>query len=1002
MLVNGADCGPVNPLQGLAKRFDHDRGIQQDQFGAGRAGPSRETFRSAQHTSPALEQEAARFFSASSQGRIVSPGPAPNAFDLSLLHNALPTIHTPPLHASSPSAQLQTPQTQPRIAANWAADFLTQTATQEDVISVHQAETAMTRPMAQSLSPVPARLGMQWTPAALNMNMMAGPQFTNRVLASPSQTQSTATAALWDKEFQSHEASLHSSDSALVREQQQSRDPEQMHIEADDLARTAGRLIDAVQDEQNPKFKNSQFLQLMRGLRDGEIVVNGNDMVERTEMSSASSVDVKGKGKETFQNPTSNGSAFLEPMTHADRFRQEPRYDIHQEASRNQQGEIENAVREEDPNEAYFRQDNEDYINYWNVRSDKSALGPMAGQNYDWGELQESWDSFEATTWGVKPVAHYQFQPHNPYLMGDTSQRAVNHNHMMYAERPIHESVLELEAEVQRNPTSVRGWYDLGVKQQENERESKAISALTRALALDPSHLPSRLALAISHTNEGDRAAADGAIEQWVRRNTKYERLVTEYFDRVERLNDGTLDSLTQLRRHDELIHCLMTMARSGNGEVDADVQIALAVLLNSSEDYLKAQDCFKAALSVRPGDWQLYNRVGATLANSGLSEEAFEYYYRALELNPAYIRARYNLGISSMNMKKYEDAAQYILDALIMQDSDGSVHGSDDNHGITSSTLWDSLRTSCLHLQRIDLATICDRKDLDNFRHGTDALGERLLLLPSPLLRRAAHRLHQVPDALHVYVVERDECWLAANHGCLIVASALQIYFVASFGTADVEARERHARAPQALSQSAVSSTQKLRLQLQTLAVRVAVTPPSPLLPPKSTFAMEHVLRVTDTLKSFREQRLSALRSPAEFFDHHRLSRPQDMGQATSRISYNTRYFSGNYGLIIAVLAVYALIANPILLISLGFLIGGFAAINRFVTEPLHIGGRTVTQGNLYIGLFVVGLPLLLYSSPLGTFFWLVGASSFVIIFHACFMEPGIESEYASVDGGV
>lgn len=29
MLVNGADCGPVNPLQGLAKRFEQDRGVQQ-------------------------------------------------------------------------------------------------------------------------------------------------------------------------------------------------------------------------------------------------------------------------------------------------------------------------------------------------------------------------------------------------------------------------------------------------------------------------------------------------------------------------------------------------------------------------------------------------------------------------------------------------------------------------------------------------------------------------------------------------------------------------------------------------------------------------------------------------------------------------------------------------------------------------------------------------------------------------------------------------------------
>ncbi|KAH8119080.1 ER to Golgi transport-related protein [Phellopilus nigrolimitatus] len=163
----------------------------------------------------------------------------------------------------------------------------------------------------------------------------------------------------------------------------------------------------------------------------------------------------------------------------------------------------------------------------------------------------------------------------------------------------------------------------------------------------------------------------------------------------------------------------------------------------------------------------------------------------------------------------------------------------------------------------------------------------------------------------------------------------------------------------------------------------------------------MEHVLRVTDALKSFRETRLSALRPPTEFFDHHRLSRPVDMSQVTSRITYNTRYFSGNYGVIFAVLAVYALITNPLLLISLGFLIGGFTVINRFATEPIQLGQHTITQKTLYIGLFVIGLPVLLWSSPLGTFFWLVGASSFVILFHACFMEPGIESEYSSVEAG-
>jgi len=164
----------------------------------------------------------------------------------------------------------------------------------------------------------------------------------------------------------------------------------------------------------------------------------------------------------------------------------------------------------------------------------------------------------------------------------------------------------------------------------------------------------------------------------------------------------------------------------------------------------------------------------------------------------------------------------------------------------------------------------------------------------------------------------------------------------------------------------------------------------------------MDTVLRVSETIKSFRETRLSALRPPSEFFDHHRISRPADVNQATSRISYNTRYFSGNYGLIVAVLAVYALITSPLLLISLGFLIGGFTAINRFAPEPMQVGEHVVTQKSLYTGLFVIGIPLLWLSSPLGTFFWLVGASSVLILGHACIMEPGIESEYATVQDSV
>lgn len=164
----------------------------------------------------------------------------------------------------------------------------------------------------------------------------------------------------------------------------------------------------------------------------------------------------------------------------------------------------------------------------------------------------------------------------------------------------------------------------------------------------------------------------------------------------------------------------------------------------------------------------------------------------------------------------------------------------------------------------------------------------------------------------------------------------------------------------------------------------------------------MDALIRITDAVKSIRETRLSAVRPPTEFFDIHRISRPADVNQAVSRISYNTRYFSANYMLIIAVLAVYALLTSPLLLFSLAFLTGGFAAINKFAPDPVQVGDRIITQKSLYTGLFVIGLPLLWLSSPVMTFFWLVGASSCLILVHACLIEPGIESEYANIQDTV
>jgi len=76
---------------------------------------------------------------------------------------------------------------------------------------------------------------------------------------------------------------------------------------------------------------------------------------------------------------------------------------------------------------------------------------------------------------------------------------------------------------------------------------------------------------------------------------------------------------------------------------------------------------------------------------------------------------------------------------------------------------------------------------------------------------------------------------------------------------------------------------------------------------------------------------------------------------------------------------------------------------INKFgPTEPIQFGSVVITQQLLYTALFVIGLPMLWIASPFMTFFWLVGASSCLILAHAALMEPGVESEYATVQDTV
>lgn len=597
--------------------------------------------------------------------------------------------------------------------------------------------------------------------------------------------------------------------------------------ETDELARTAGRLVSSVEHEGNPKFRQSNFLDLMRRIRDKQAGIQGSNIVDNA--NGAVSVDGsqssdKGKGKArdvpldqralsaekqqayswanemaargaSSQLPPSmqralgrttgvggqNTSAAI-PDALSYQQDMEGRQELNdlwaEEDARSE--EIERQARERqrmafvgDGGDAAAREREDDdaeamlFNRYqglqtgipganaerWteaNVTDDDSAedfvgrawrgtqgRGVNGAQAAEWDTLQRDWDAFEATATGMQPVgasgststatsgAGYRFQTNNPYV-SQTHHHA--HHHAAQAQPSVFESVLEHEAAVQSDPSNAGKWFELGVKQQENEREGMAITALHQAVQLDPSFRDAWLALAVSYTNENDRTAAFGAIEHWIETSEQYRDIVRQH--KAVAGDSSRAESTSS--RHERLTELLIALARSAPaGEVDADVQIALGVLFNSSEDYDKAVDCFLSALSVRPDDWLLYNRLGATLSNSGRSNEALHYYHQALNLRPEFVRCHFNLSISCLNLKvrvctclplslfpisplgrrtlsnsvpvplvqMYQEAAEHIYTALNLQQVESTTNGNagadEKQASLTSSSLWETFRVT-------------------------------------------------------------------------------------------------------------------------------------------------------------------------------------------------------------------------------------------------------------------------------------------------------------------
>ncbi|XP_027003104.2 PEX5-related protein isoform X2 [Tachysurus fulvidraco] len=339
-----------------------------------------------------------------------------------------------------------------------------------------------------------------------------------------------------------------------------------------------------------------------------------------------------------------------------------------------------------------------------------------------WDKMQAEWEELARRNWlteneqgqipsTVSPHEKgYYFHTDNPYK---DWPNAFEEGLRKARDGDLPNAVLLLESAILQDPQDSEAWQVLGTTQAENENEQAAIVSLQRCLELHPNNLQALMALAVSLTNTGMKQEACEALLGWLRHNPKYKHHLknSNNLQGSPSSRHLSFSAPTACSLLPEVKELFLEAAQQNPDMIDPDLQTGLGVLYNLSSEFNKAVDAFNTALSVRPEDYLLWNRLGATLANGDRSEEAVEAYTRALELQPGFIRSRYNLGISCINLGAHREAASNFLTALSLQRKSRSRQLS---HQVMSGNIWAALRIALSMMDQPELFQAANLGDLD------------------------------------------------------------------------------------------------------------------------------------------------------------------------------------------------------------------------------------------------------------------------------------------------
>lgn len=439
------------------------------------------------------------------------------------------------------------------------------------------------------------------------------------------------------------------------------------------IAKENQLLASQITSVQDPKFRQSELFQLLSAISNGDVAFEGDKVVplpqERREAME----------KSVPQAPVDKWASEFEELERPGGVWGREFEEFNGGASSAAPGEYDAPL-----NEAELLRQKEEFDrkfgDSWAQEFNAAPLGEGIEEEDEDEEINQAFSNF------VTP--EYELATDNPM---SADPEAFTRGKALFDAGRLNEAITAFEAAVKQDPHKSIAWQFLGAAHAENDRDDLASQALLKAIQADPDNREALITLSVSYINDNHQLRALECLQQWL--------ATSEYADRV----DTNVQLGREFHRNHELItNLFISAARLRAQDPDADVQIALGLLYNLNEDYERAIDCFKIAAMKRPGDYLVWNKLGATQSNSKQLEDAIDSFARALEIKPAYTRACSNLGISFTGLDEYGEAAKAFLSALALNP--------DAKHQ------WDNLRNVFSLMRRPDLLKMCDIGDISLF----------------------------------------------------------------------------------------------------------------------------------------------------------------------------------------------------------------------------------------------------------------------------------------------